>query len=42
MKPFLNYLLKKIALKLPYRPETLFIWRDASPYQFALGVKHGS
>jgi hypothetical protein len=44
---FLNYLLKnaplkRVKLKLPYRPETLFTWRDVSPYQVALGVKDGS
>lgn len=44
---FLNYLLKnaplkRVKLKLPYRPETLFTWGDVSPYQIALGVKAGS
>lgn len=44
---FLSYLVKnapleRVDLDLPYRPETLYTWRDVTAYQVALGVKAGS
>ncbi len=44
---FLDYLVKnapleRVDLPLPYRAETLYTWREVSPYQVALGVKAGS
>jgi hypothetical protein len=40
---FVRYLrqhafLDRIRLALPYRPETVYAWRQVSPYQVALGV----
>jgi predicted transcriptional regulator of viral defense system len=44
---FLDYLVKnapleRVDLPLPYRPETLYTWREVSVHQIALGVKAGS
>lgn len=42
--PFIKYLLastpmREIRLALPHRPETLYVWRDASPFAIAAAAK---
>jgi hypothetical protein len=45
--PFIEFLLestkmRKVRLDLPHRPETLFVWGDASPYAIATAAKPGA